>query len=108
MSVFHSTSYVRCLWLLRLWGCGQRGSVVHKSTGAGRRAELSGPRVIDRPPFLVEACETARAVEDGKPTVRILVDAHRRLDVVVAMGLRRDLQRAAVPMDAIVAADLAI
>ena len=48
-----------------------------------------------------------RAVEDGQRGVGILVHPHRRLDVVMAMALRRDLQALARPHDAVVAADLA-
>src|SRR5258707_13563548 len=93
-----------------LWGCGQRAALSTNPSGRAGRAELSGPRGIDRLCGSVEAGEAARPVEDGEPavgiSVGISVHAHGRLDVVVAMALRRGLQGDAVPIDPIVAADL--
>src|SRR5258707_15334476 len=79
-----------------LWGCGQRAALSTNPSGRAGRAELSGLRGIDRLCGSVEAGEAARAVEDGEPAVGISVHAHGRLDVVVAMALRRGLQRSAV------------
>src|SRR5258708_15302879 len=90
-----------------LWGCGQRAALSTNPSGRAGRAELSGPRGIDRLCGSVEAGEAARPVEDGEPAVGISVHAHGRLDVVVAMALRRDLQGGAVPIGAIVAGRLA-
>src|SRR5579872_6467319 len=94
--------------MLRLWGCGQRGSVVHKSTGVRCRAELSGAWCIDRCSLGIEGGQAARPIEDGKPAIRIVVNAHGGLDVVMAMALRRDLPGPPIPADAVVAADLAV
>src|SRR5215210_8363827 len=93
--------------MLSLWGCGELGRVIHKSTGWRRRAGLGGARDIDRLSVAVEPRQAAWPVEDGKLAVGVLVHPHGGLDVMMAMALRRDLQRDAVPVDAIVAADLA-
>ena len=42
--------------MLSLWGCGERGSVIHKSTGFGRPGRM---RVV--------AAEAAAVVDAGKP-----------------------------------------
>jgi hypothetical protein len=56
----------------------------------------------------IEAGKTARPVEDGEPSVGILVHAHSGADVMMAMALGRNLEAAAVPGDAVVGADHAI
>src|SRR6266852_5259127 len=74
-------------------------------SGLDRRAELSGPRHIDRPAVWVETSQAAWPIEDGELPIRVLMHPHGRLDIVVTMALRRDLQGEAFPDHAIVAAD---
>src|SRR5258707_13646622 len=90
-----------------LWGCGQRAALSTNPSGRAGRAELSGPRGIDRLCGSIEAGEAARPVEDGEPAVGISGHAHGRLDVGAAMALRREPERDPVPIDAIFAATLA-
>lgn len=82
--------------------------VVHKSTGGRRRAELSGVRGVEQCFVRIEGDETVRPVEDSEPSVGILVHAHGRLDIMIAITLRGDPQGASVLPDAVIAADLAI
>ena len=71
------------------------------------RHGLSGSGDVDRLCGAVEPHQAAWPVEDGELSVGVLVDPHGCLDVMVAMGLRRDLQGDPVPVDAVVATDLA-
>jgi hypothetical protein len=99
MSVFHSTSFVRCLLLI---ACGVVGNALRSPQihRLDRCAELSGPRGIDRLAIAIETAQATGSIEDGEPSVRIFVPANRRFDVVVAVQLRRDLQEEAVPAHA--------
>jgi hypothetical protein len=111
MSAFCSTSNVRffcCCWACGgLWATRLRCPQIHRLLG--RRADSSDLRDdIVGASFRIKAGEAARAVEDGEPAVRVLMHAHGGADIVVAMALRRNLQTAAVPGDAIVGADHAI
>ncbi len=80
------------LWMLGLWGCGQRGALSTNPSGRSRRAELGGPRGINRFSLRAEPSQAARAVEDGELAVGVLMHPHGSFDVVMAMALRRYLQ----------------
>src|SRR5712691_5691956 len=70
-----------------LWGCGQRAVLSTNPSGRDRRAELSGPRSIDRLSVAAEARQAARPVEDRELSVRILV--HQRLLEIAVGGFDR-------------------
>src|SRR6185436_10828551 len=104
MSAYHSASNVRCCCC---WACGERAALSTSPSGRRRRAELSSARDIDRLSVRVKPREAARAIEDGKPAIGILVHPHGGPDIMMAMALRRYLQREPVPVDAVVAPHLA-
>jgi hypothetical protein len=51
--------------------------------------------------------QAPRAVKDGEGAIRIGVNPHRRLDVVVTVAVGRDLQGAVLVAHGVVVADLA-
>jgi hypothetical protein len=107
ISAFCSTSTVRCLLLLGLWGLwAPRFCVVQEPTGlAAARADSGGLR--DGTP-LDRAAEAARPVEDGEAAVKILMDPHSGADVGAVVALWWNPEAAAGEGHAIVCPDNAI
>jgi len=58
--------------------------------------------------FRIETGEATRAIEDGEVAIRIFMYPHGGADIVLAVMLRRNLQAAPAPGDAIVGTDHAI
>ena len=82
-----------------------RRSVVHMSTGRGRRADLGGAQDQFRLSFLVVAADASRPMKDGVGAVGIEVDLHPRLDERRAHRGFRDLELKRPVGHAIVVAD---
>src|SRR3979411_1234937 len=110
MSAVCSTSNVRfCCCCCACGACGKALGLSTNPQALDRRAELSGLRDdITNASLLVEACKTTRAVEDSQAAVGVFVHTHGRAHIVPAMLLRRNLQAAPVPGDAVVGANDAV
>src|ERR1700745_2227030 len=109
MSAFCSTSIVRfCCYCFACGVCGQRPCIVHTPTGPARtrRGELSGARDdLVGSALAVEPGETAWTIENGERAISIFVHAHCRPDVVLTVGLGRNLKRPSEPRHAIIGPD---
>ena len=96
---------------MSLWGCGERGSVVHKSTGPARVEAghaASFPLLCDQGAVGPVAGPAPGAVEEGQRLVRVLVHPHLGLDIVGSGGARWQLERTAVVTVRVVVADDAL
>ena len=103
------------MWWLGLWGSGQVGCFAELSTypQARARSRRSGSRGLE--PVVVDgfavgavARQTPGSVEDGQVAVGIFVHPDLRLDVVVAVAIGGDLQRAVLVAHGVVARDDAV
>src|SRR3954465_1561999 len=70
--------------------------------GADLRSRLHEADRIDQGSVRLVIGKPARTVEDRKPAIGVLVNAHSHLDEVTAVALLRDLQHATLVADRVV------
>src|SRR3954453_2582570 len=85
---------------------GRRAGLVHAvhrlGYGADLRSRLHEADRIDQGSVRLVIGKPARTVEDRKPAIGALVNAHRHLDEVAVVALLRDLQHATRVTDRVV------
>src|SRR5215212_2333184 len=110
MSGFCSTSDVRFgCWCWPVGGVGEwRSSTPSRGLAAERSYAAVRADLIDQASVRVRVGEPPRPVEDREAAIRIVVNAHGRLDEVAAMALLGNLQDTALIADRVVVAHHAL